>query len=460
LTKTEAPAMPTLSTSTIWIYGSLGFPLALIGYPLGIWLPRAYATYIGIATDSVGTIMILASIFDAITDPVMGFASDRYRTRWGRRRVWVFIGAPFLLAALVYLLNPSVGSGVFYLGGWFVFLRIGSTMVGTPYGAWGAELSGEYHTRTRIVSVREVFVLLGLIGAALVPAIVEWMHGAETTAVQVLNAYTWPVVILLPLLTVLVVTRVPEPPPSAREGRVPFAASLGLMYRNKLFLRLIAIELCINGGEAFRNALSLFFMQDYIGVPRAGQLYLVYFGMGLIAIPFWSYLAREFGKHRSLAGAVVFVSAVSIAIFNLEHGQLTAFYVLFALKGFCFGAFAYLPRAMMADVIDLDTLKSGDARTGGYFAIIGFMGKLALSVGGVALIALSWVGYDTGKGAVHDASALQWLAILYAIVPTIAFMFGLYLCWTWPLTRSKHQKLQRLLETRQNRLKRDGAVSV
>ena len=69
-------------------------------------------------------------------------------------------------------------------------------------------------------------------------------------------------------------------------------------------------------------------------------------------------------------------------------------------------------------------------------------------------------GYDTGKGAVHDASALQWLAILYAIVPTIAFMFGLYLCWTWPLTRSKHQKLQRLLETRQNRLKRDGAVSV
>ena len=128
--------------------------------------------------------MILASIFDAITDPVMGFASDRFRTRWGRRRVWVFIGAPFLLAALVFLLNPTVGDGVFYLGGWFVFLRIGTTMVGTPYGAWGAELSGEYHTRTRIVSVREVFVLLGLIGAALVPALVEIVHGAETTAVR------------------------------------------------------------------------------------------------------------------------------------------------------------------------------------------------------------------------------------------------------------------------------------
>ena len=162
--------------------------------------------------------------------------------------------------------------------------------------------------------------------------------------------------ILLPLLTILVVTRVPEPPPSAREGRIPFATSLGLMYRNKLFMRLIAIELFIAGGEAFRNAVSLFFMQDYIGVPRAGMLYLVYFGMGLLAIPFWNYLARTFGKHRSLAGAIMLVSAVSIAIFNLKHGQLTAFYALFAVKGFCFGSFAYLPRAMMADVIDLDTL--------------------------------------------------------------------------------------------------------
>jgi Na+/melibiose symporter-like transporter len=442
-----------LSTPRILTYGSLGFPLALLGYPLGIWLPRAYATYIGIATESVGTIMIIASIFDAITDPAMGYASDKLRTRWGRRRIWVMIGMPFLLVALVYLLNPSIGDDVYYLALWYVFLRVGTTMVGVPYGAWGAELSGDYHTRTRIVSVREVFVLLGLIGAAAVPAIVEQLNGATTTAVMVLNAYTIPIVILLPLLTICVVVSVPEPPPSAREGRVPFLASLTLMYRNKLFMRLITIELCIAGGEAFRNALSLFFMQDYIGVPRAGTLYLVYFGMGLLAIPLWNLLARRFGKHRSLSAAIILVSAVSLTIFNLQHGQLMEFYVLFAIKGFCFGSFAYLPRAMMADTIDLDTLKSGDARTGGYFAILGFMTKLAYSVGGLALIALALVGYETTHGAVHSAGALEWLAILYAIVPTIAFMLALYLCWTWPLTRDKHAQLQRLLDVRQTRLK-------
>jgi len=142
---------------------------------------------------------------------------------------------------------------------------------------------------------------------------------------------------------------------------------------------------------------------------------------------------------------------VSLAIFSLDHGQVDAFYTLFAIKGFCFGSFAYLPRAMLADVIDLDTLKSGDARTGGYYSIYGFMSKVALSIGGTSLIALSLVGYDTAIGAVHGATELLWLGVLYAIVPTVLFVLALYLCWTWPLTASKHAQLQRLLETKEAR---------
>jgi len=448
-----------LTQSDIWTYGSLGFPLALLGYPLGIWLPRAYDTYIGVPTALVGTIISAAAIFDAVTDPAMGYGSDKLRTRWGRRRVWVGIGAPFLMLALYYILNPTEGRTVAYLAFWFVCLRAGTTMVTVPYAAWGAELSGEYHLRTRIQASREVFVLLGLIGAAAVPFVVELIHGDDTTAVMVLNAYTWLVLCLLPLTTLLLVTRLPEPPPTAREGQVPFLASLTLMYRNKLFLRLVFIELLITGGEGFSAALSLYFMQDYIGAPRAGTLYLVYFGMGLAAIPFWSYLAKHYGKHRSLSSAIVFVGIVSISIFFLNYGQVWPFYFLFALKGFCFGAFAYLPRAMMADVIDLDTLRSGDARAGGYFSIHGFMTKLAQSMGGISLVVLAMVGYNTAAGASHGPSELLWLGVLYTIVPTASFAAALYLCWTWPLTSDKHAKLQRLLQTRNERLRARAATA-
>jgi len=449
-----------LSSRNIWIYGSLGLPLALLGYPLGIWLPRAYTTYIGVPTAWVGLIITVAAIFDAITDPAVGFMSDKLRTRWGRRKSWITLGTPFLALALFYILNPDAASTVLYLAFWFIFLRIGTTLVLVPYAAWGAELSQDYHTRTRIVSVRQVFTLLGLIGAAAIPAIVEFLNGDATTAVMVLNAYTVPVLVLLPVLIVLMLWRVPEPPASVREGSVGFVQSLSLMYRNKLFLRLILIEVLINGSEAFRNALSLYFMQDYIGAPRAGMLYLVYFGMGLAAIPLWNHIARRFGKHRSLAGAVIFVCTTNIAIFSLDPGQIWPFYLLFALKGFCFGAFAYLPAAMMADVIDLDTMKTGDARNGSYFSVLGFVSKVALSIGGTALILLSVVGYDTALGAVHGPDELLWLAILYAIVPTVALLAALQLCWTWPLTAERHVQLRRILEKRSERMRRAKAASI
>jgi len=441
-----------LPGSTIWLYGSLGMPLALLGYPLGIWLPRAYDSYIGVETALVGAVITVAALFDAITDPAVGFLSDKWRTRFGRRKSWLTLGTPFLALALYYILNPDAGNTVVYLAFWFMFLRIGTTLVTVPHSAWGAELSGNYHVRTRIMSAYQSFLLIGLIAAAAIPAIVEFIHGDDTTAVMVLNAYTIPVLVALPVIVALLLWRVPEPPARAREGSVNFTQSLGLMWHNKLFLRLLCIELLVNGSEAFRNALSLYFMQDYIGVPRAGQLYLVYFAMGLLAIPLWNKIAAVYGKHRSLCGAIVFVCMINVAMFMLDYGQVWAFYVLFALKGFCFGAFNYLPRAMMADVIDVDTVRSGDARSGSYFAVHGFVYKSAMSVGGTSLIFLALAGYDTSIGAVHSAVDLLWLGFLYALVPTATLLMAFYLSWTWPMTARVHAKLRRIMDKRLARL--------
>lgn len=163
---------------------------------------------------------------------------------------------------------------------------------------------------------------------------------------------------------------------------------------------MVVIELVITGGESFRNALSLFFMQDVIGIPRAGQLYVIYFVTGLLAIPGWDFLARRYGKHRSLASAMIVVSFVSLAIFALPPESEAAFKWLFAAKGLCFGAFAYLPIAMMADVIDIDTARSRDPRTGSYFAVHGFMTKCAAYFAGLSPTAPGPHGLrrDPGRG--------------------------------------------------------------
>ena len=439
----NANPQPDTSKATAWIYGSVSLPLAIISYPLSVWVPRLYSTEVGIDLTLIGLVIFSAAIFDAVSDPLMGFFSDRTQTKWGRRRPWLAMGVPIYAFTVWMLLNPSPGASIVYLASFYILLRASTTILGLPYAAWGMELSSEYHTRTMIQSAREKYVMLGLITASMIVLLSEeiWHN---RSASFVLSNFSWVIVSVLPVTVMLVIWRVPEVP-TFNAPKVSLKKSLSNMFKNKLFFRLLIIELLVASAENFRNTLSLFFIQDYIGVTGVGRLYVIYFAVGLAAIPVWDRIARIFGKHQALAGAMVLVSMVSIACFSLDYGDVAAFYVLFAMKGFCFGAFAYLPRAMLADVVDLDTVRSGSSRPASYLSIHGFMTKCAASFGGLSLPLLGMVGFSAAAGANNGPDELRWLGILYAIVPTVLFIVALYLSLTWPLTAAIHARVQKLV---------------
>ena len=442
----ETIELPSVTRSKAWIYGSLSLPIAMLGYPLGAYIPRLYSTEMGISLTMIGLVITAAAIFDAITDPLMGHFSDRWRTRWGRRRPWMVLGIPLWLFAVYMLLNPSVGITVVYLAFFYVFMRGASTIFGLPYAAWGVELSSDYHSRTMIQSAREKYVLAGLILSAAMVAFSEEIFG-RTEASFILSNISLIVVIMVPFVAMLVLFKVPEVP-TFNAPPVSLRAGIERMLRNKLFFRLLLIELLIAGGENFRNTLSLLFLQDYIGMTGIGRALVLYFGAGLLAIPFWDLLARRFGKHFSLASAMVLVGAVSLGVLTQMSSPGPFFYLLFGLKGFCFGAFAYLPRAMLADVVDLDTLRSGSARPASYFAILGFVTKCAASFGGLSLPILAAFGYSAAAGASNGPDELFWLGMLYGAVPTAVFVLAFYLCSTWPLTDKLHEKVVRIVGKR------------
>jgi GPH family glycoside/pentoside/hexuronide:cation symporter len=245
--------MTPITRSTAWIYGSVSLPLAIISYPLAVWIPRLYSTEIGIDLGLIGLVIFFAAIFDAISDPAMGFMSDRFQTRWGRRKPWIVIGVPIYAVAVWMLLNPDQGSTVLYLALFFILLRLATTILGLPYAAWGMELSAEYHTRTMIQSAREKYVLAGLIVASAIVLISEEVFD-NRSASFVLSNFSWVIVTLLPLTAILVILKVPEVA-VPKAPSVSIVASLRQMTRNKLFFRLLMIELLIAGGENFRNTL-------------------------------------------------------------------------------------------------------------------------------------------------------------------------------------------------------------
>ena len=288
----ETIELPSVTRSKAWIYGSLSLPIAMLGYPLGAYIPRLYSTEMGISLTMIGLVITAAAIFDAITDPLMGHFSDRWRTRWGRRRPWMVLGIPLWLFAVYMLLNPSVGITVVYLAFFYVFMRGASTIFGLPYAAWGVELSSDYHSRTMIQSAREKYVLAGLILSAAMVAFSEEIFG-RTEASYILSNISLIVVIMVPFVAMLVLFKVPEVP-TFNAPPVSLRAGIERMLRNKLFFRLLLIELLIAGGGELSEYLIITFLAGLYRHDRYREGTGPLFWRGFISNTFLGFVGASF----------------------------------------------------------------------------------------------------------------------------------------------------------------------
>jgi len=473
-----------LAKKTIFSHGTLGFPLAVIGYPLSIWIPAHYSGELGISLAAVGTILMLARLTDVITDPIVGELSDRYRTRIGRRKPWLLMGVPLMMLGVYNLFIPDEGVGMMYFLAWLAIFFLGATMIALPHRAWGAELSNDYHQRSRVTAAREIYVLVGLMAAAAVPMVIEinadggvgvaevfrtlWDNATgafsgdfadkktvdkATLTGPVLEGLAWTVILALPICATIVLFMVKEPKAVASELRPSFIEGLKLVAKNGPMVRVLIIAVLVYFGESFRNAVSLFFIRDIVGVPTIGAAYFIYFIAGLGAIPLWLKLGERIGKHRAFMCTLITVAIVSACNLLLEQGDYLAFFLLFTIKGFCFGGLQFLPFAMLADVIDVDSARSGGQRAGTYFAFLGFSEKIAIAFGtGASLNIVGMLGFDPSGGVAASTDiGVTSLRLVYCLGPVFFYGLALKLIWNYPLTPLRQARLRERIERRNQR---------
>ena len=319
-------------------------------------------------------------------------------------------------------------------------------------------------------------MLIGLFLAALAPAIVQsmgtrfqagdtdgfwmgvvvWAVGTDgqlgTGYGPILAGMAWLLLILLPLTVLLVVTKVKEAPPQSVQ-RTDWKKGMRVLKNNGPFKRMMLMLLIVVTGESFRNALSVFFMQHVIQIQaQIGLMYLLYFGVGILGIPFWLILGKRIGKHKAFCVAVGVSSASIVGMFFLQAGQLVPFAIMFALKGFCFAAFQFLPLSMLADIVDLDTARSKEHRTGLFFAMSGMAQKFAMAIGlGLSLGMLSLVGFDA-TASTHSEGQLMALRLLYIVGPVILYMLAFAVAWKYPLTADRQERIHQWVMRRNARL--------
>jgi Na+/melibiose symporter-like transporter len=202
-------------------------------------------------------------------------------------------------------------------------------------------------------------------------------------------------------------------------------------------------------------------MRDLIGIPTIGAAYFFYFIAALGAVPFWLWLGRRVGKHRAFMCTLIVVAGVSAANLFLGYGDYLPFFLLFIVKGFCFGGLQFLPVAMLADVVDVDTARSGEQRAGSYFAILGFSEKLAIAIGtGASLNIVGLLGFDPSGGvdASTDAGVTS-LRLVYCLGPIVFYALALKLIWSYPLTPERHARLRERLARRMDLLEKRSRVT-
>ncbi len=439
-------------------YGNLAFPLAFLGYPLGLFVHPYYASQLGLALASISTVLLVSRIFDFVTDPLVGWLSDRMPGRFGRRRPFVILGLPITMLGVWKLFFPEPTVGIWYMLAWNLVMYFGWTVISLPYGAWGAELSQDYLQRSRIMSVRQIFTITGLIGASAVVWISQQMFG-KTSPGDVLDTLGTIVLVLLPAGIVLLVLMVPE----SRQVRVPsvqpgLLGSVFSLLKVGPFRRIVYVGLAVVVGEASRHAVAYFFIQEVLNAgDRIGLAYTAYFIFGVIAIPLWQWLAKRYGKHRALAFAMFNGGITSLATVGLGPDDFSLFLVLFVVKGLSFGAFAYLPLSMIADVVDVDRAMHRQQRAGLFFAFHAAVDKIGIAAGSfLALQLLDFAGFDA-TGATTTAIGFLTLRIEYALLPGLFFLLATVLVWNYPLTRVRHAALVERLKRRE--LREAGAAA-
>lgn len=442
---------PALSFGMLASYGFLAFPLAAAVLSLQVFLPTYYAQATGLSLTVIGGVLLVARLWDTITDPIIGYLSEKTPARFGRRRFWVLLGSPLIALSVWALFQPPENPSAFYLLGWAIVIYLAGTAVVVPTYAWGADLSPDYQERSRISGVRVLFGLLGSLAALSLPELISQSMPSEAGDAGNLSGGLQGNSIMIIGSLVLAVTVcclfVPDNARSKLPKGSPFS-SFSLLAQAKPIRQLMASYLLNGIANALPATLFLLFATHVLGAAdQAGLLLLVYFGVCAASVPFWVMASRRWSKHAAWRGAMTVACLVFVWVPFLGAGDTTAFLVVVVATGIAAGADLVLPAALQADLVDWDEDKTGFRRAGIFFALWGTASKLTFAIAiGVAFPLLDLVGFSA-QGE-NGPGELLVLSLLYGGLPVALKLCAVLLMRNYPVSRELHDEIRLRLAQR------------
>lgn len=407
-------------------YCLLAAPLAMLTGPALAVLPTFYVTELALAPASVGLALLLARVWDALCDPLMGMLSDRSAARRAGRMLWVVIGTPVCLVGGALLFLPLPDSTPLVLGLASAVLATGWTAIKLNHDAIASEYSPDSQLRTRLVGIREAF---GLLGGILAIAILGW--GLSGPGLAVALTWLYAVIALILCVSVFSLQHAVGRSAPARSTKTSWRQFAVIVQESVDLQRLATAHALAQLAAALPATLFLLYVSRILGRPDLqGLLIFGYFLCALLGAPAWLRMARRSRisawRISLLTSACAFAPAALLGPDNLW-----IYVVILVATGFTFAADLILPQSILADVADRLARIHGARPAGLLYAGFSTIGKLAYALAvGLSFPLLDWAGFSP-EG--QDGRGLWLLALLYAGIPAVLKLVAWRMLAHWRL---------------------------
>ncbi|MGF1535216.1 MAG: MFS transporter [Elainellaceae cyanobacterium] len=417
----------------------------------------------GLSPSLAGTVLLVGKIWDSISDPMVGYLSDRTQSRWGRRHVWMLFGSiPFGVSFALMWVVPGFEQPwlkfAYYLVVSILFFT-SYTAVNLPYAALTPELTQDYDERTTLSSFRLAFSLGGAVSGLALGAVLSQLIANPQQQFQVLGL-VGAVAAVLPLYWCIWGTRhrvkgQDSPTEVEPAQAMPFWQQIPIVFQNRPFLFVIGIYLTSWLALQITASIIPFYAVSWIGLESYFLVALAVQGTAIPMLFICSRISRRLGKRGLYFLGMGSWIVIQIGLMALQPGQVGLLYGLAIAASFGVATAYVVPWSMLPDVIELDELQTGQRREGVFYSFMTLLQKVGLAVG-IFLVgqALELAGFiPATPGAPPPAqpeSALLAIRVAIGPFPTVCLILGLVLAYFYPLTRDVHEEIMLKLRERED----------
>lgn len=441
-----------VSWRTITAYGAPAVGAGYMYLLLSLYMMKFATDVLLIAPAVMGLIYSASRIWDAVSDPLVGYLSDRTTTRLGRRRSWLLISSlPIAITFYMVFAPPQSLEGPMLIA-WVAVAVIGfysaMTLFFVPHLSLGAELSDDYHERSRMFGARHAAYIIGSILSLVSLYFLLQAEYATGGDVRGLAAELGLVAVgVMFAMVIFAVVRLRERPEFQGRMNASPVKAFRDVWANPHARLLLIVTFIEHVGSSAIAALTLYVTHYIVGAPTWAPLIIfAYMLPSSASVPMWLPLSRRFGKIRVWIGgmlltAVSFGAMFLLPFFDDVDTRLTWIIVMAFFAGLANGCGGTLGPSVQGDVIDYDEHLTGERKEGAYFAAWNFVQKGAL---GVMLLLTGFVLEYSGFVPNQEQTMTVKMAMitLYGMFPLVCYLIGAYMFTKFKLDEYAHGEIR------------------